>query len=39
MATLEVIMAIMQSGKERREITMSHQSPAHVPSPVRADPK
>ena len=29
MATLEVVLAIMQSARERREITMSHQ----VPSP------
>lgn len=28
MATLEVILAILQSGQERREIMMSHQSPA-----------
>jgi hypothetical protein len=27
MATLEVCLAIMQSGRERREIVMSHQSP------------
>ncbi len=29
MATLEVVLAIMQSGKERREIMMQHQSPAY----------
>ena len=29
MATLEVVLAIMQSGRERREIMMSHQSPAY----------
>ena len=29
MATLEVVLAIMQSGRERREITMSHQCPAY----------
>jgi hypothetical protein len=27
MATLEVCLAIMQSGRERREILLSHQSP------------
>jgi phthalate 4,5-cis-dihydrodiol dehydrogenase len=29
MATLEVVLAIMQSARERREITMQHQSPAY----------
>lgn len=29
MATLEVVLAIMQSGRERREIMMSHQCPAY----------
>jgi phthalate 4,5-cis-dihydrodiol dehydrogenase len=29
MATLEVVLAIMQSGRERREIVLSHQSPAY----------
>ena len=29
MATLEVVLAIMQSGRERREIVMSHQYPAY----------
>ena len=29
MATLEVVLAIMQSGRERREIMMSHQSPGY----------
>ena len=29
MATLEVVLAIMQSGQERREIMMSHQCPAY----------
>jgi predicted dehydrogenase len=27
MATLEVCLAIMQSARERREITLTHQSP------------
>jgi hypothetical protein len=30
MATLEVVLAIMQSARERREILMSHQSPTHA---------
>ena len=29
MATLEVVLAMMQSGRERREIMMSHQCPAY----------
>ena len=29
-ATLEVVLAILQSSKERREITLSHQAPASV---------
>jgi phthalate 4,5-cis-dihydrodiol dehydrogenase len=29
-ATLEVVLAILQSSKERREITLSHQVPASV---------
>ena len=27
LATLEVLVAIMQSGRERREIMMTHKSP------------
>jgi len=29
MATLEVVLAIMQSGRERREISMTHQCPSY----------
>jgi hypothetical protein len=29
MGNLEVVLAIMQSGRERREIMMSHQCPSY----------
>ena len=30
MATLEVILGVIQSGQEHREVTMSHQAPAYM---------